>query len=122
MGSAVSGVVEPLVTTGAETVRIPVAKSPIAIRRGEVRIPVAKSRVTRDMLVVRIPVAKSPWAKPRPICVPLTTGEVALSGGGADLAGGHGRGRLSRIGLAVGQTYCLRHGPSFGCHLSGRRR
>jgi hypothetical protein len=60
MGSAVSAVVGSLVTTGGETVRIPVAKSPIAVRRGDVCVPVAKSRVTRGVLVVRIRVAKSP--------------------------------------------------------------
>lgn len=60
MGSAASAVVGSLVMSGAVTVRIPVAKSPIAVRRGEVRIPVAKSPVTRGVLVVRIPVAKSP--------------------------------------------------------------
>ena len=60
MGSALAGLLKRLRATGAEPVRIPVAKSPTVVVRGKVRIPVAKSPATRDMLVVRIPVAKSP--------------------------------------------------------------
>jgi hypothetical protein len=45
--------------TAAETVRIPAAKSPIAVGVLELRIPVAKSPIAVGVLTVRIPVAKS---------------------------------------------------------------
>ena len=61
MGSRVSSVLGSLVMAGAETVRVPVAKSPVTVRRCEVCVPVAKSPVTRGVLVARIVVAKSPW-------------------------------------------------------------
>jgi hypothetical protein len=59
-GSALAGLLNRLIATGSEPVRIPVAKSPGVAVRGKVRIPVAKSPTTRDMAVVRMPVAKSP--------------------------------------------------------------
>lgn len=61
MGSALPAVVGSSVMTGGEAARIPVAKSPTAVRRGELCVPLAKSPVTRGVLVVRVPAAKSLW-------------------------------------------------------------
>jgi hypothetical protein len=61
-GRAPAGLLKRLRAIGAELVRIPVAKSPSIVVRGDVRIPLAKSPVTRAMLAFRMPVAKSPRA------------------------------------------------------------